>query len=154
MRASLPGSYDPVTCGHLEIIKTAAEKYNEVFAIIFINPDKNYTFSVEERVKMLALATDAIPNVTVGYSPKMVVDYMREHSIDKIVKGYRNDTDLNYELKQAEYNKAHGGYETELIKCKKDFETISSTEARIAIENGMPLDGILPHSVIDFIKNR
>ena len=152
MRVILPGSYDPVTLGHLEIIKRAAEKYDEVFVVAFINPDKEYTFTIDERVKMLILATDELPNVLVSYSLGTVVDYMREHSIEKIVKGYRNDVDLEYELKQIEHNKKHGGYDTELMKCDSEFEQISSTVARAAINDGTNLEGILPQPVIDFIK--
>ena len=154
MRVILPGSYDPVTLGHLEIIKRASQRYDEVFVVAFINPDKEYTFTLDERVKMLILATDELPNVLVSYSLGTVVDYMREHGIKKIVKGYRNNDDLEYELRQAEHNKKHGGYDTELIKCDCSFEDISSTAARAAIESSAPLEKFLPHAVIDFIKNR
>ena len=154
MKVIIPGSYDPVTLGHLEIIKNTAKQYEEVFAVVFINPEKEYEFSLDERVKMLLLATEDISNVTVSYSLGMVVDYMREHSIEKIIKGYRNKTDLEYEQKQSEYNFLHGGYETELIKCNPEFEKISSTVAREAIKKNLPLDEILPKAVIEFIKNR
>lgn len=154
MRVILPGSYDPVTNGHLELIKNAAKRYDEVFAVVFINPDKKYKFTLEERVKMLILATDDLPNVLVSYSLGMVVDYMREHGITKIIKGYRNDTDLEYEQAQAKYNLLHGGYETELVRCDAKFESISSTAAREAIEKNKPLDSLLPEKVIEFIKNR
>ena len=102
MKVILPGSYDPVTIGHLDIIKRAAEKYSEVFAVIFVNPKKTYRFSAEDRVRMLSLATEDLSNVRVDYSEGFVIDYMNEHGIDKIVKGYRNETDLEYEKVQAE----------------------------------------------------
>lgn len=152
MRVILPGSYDPITVGHLEIIKRASKKYDEVFAVVFINPDKSYRYTAKERVEMLSLATAEIQNVTVDFSPGRVVDYMREHRIDKIVKGYRNAADLEYERRQAEYNEANGGYETELIKCEEEFAGVSSTLARRAIELGEPLDKILPPAVAQFVK--
>ena len=148
----LPGSYDPVTLGHLDIIKRAAERYDEVYAVIFVNPEKKYTFSLDERMKMLMLATDELDNVLVSYSNGLVIDYMREHDIDLIVKGYRNDTDLEYEKRQAEWNLKHGGYETELWEASDNLTAISSTAAREAIKNEKELSGILPESVIDFIK--
>ena len=152
MSVILPGSYDPVTLGHLDIIKRAVEKYGEAYAVIFVNPDKKYTFSLDDRVRMLMLATDELDGVLVSYSNGRVVDYMREHDIDKIVKGYRNDKDLEYERIQAEYNKRHGGYDTELLLCREGLEFISSTEARRRIESGEDLSDVLPESVIAYIK--
>ena len=151
MKALLPGSYDPVTNGHLEIIKKASNEYDEVYVVIFVNPEKQYTFSLDDRLSMLMVATDELPNVLVSYSPGMVIDYMREHSIDMIVKGYRNEADLEYERKQAEFNLKMGGFKTRLIKCEKDFEGISSTEARKRILEGSSLEGLLPDGVIKYI---
>lgn len=148
----LPGSYDPVTLGHLELIKRAREKYSELHVIVFINPNKTYTFSVEDRVRMLALATNGISGVKVGYSDGFVVDYMREHGVEKIVKGYRNGADLVWEREQAEYNFSHGGYETELFLLGEEFREISSTAAREAVLAGHDLAGLLPESVIEYIR--
>ena len=153
MSVILPGSYDPVTLGHLDIIKRAAEENDEVYAVIFVNPDKEYTFSLDDRVRMLILATDELDNVMVSFSNGLVIDYMREHGIERIVKGYRNDIDLEYERRQAEYNLKFGGYETELKKCRDGFECISSTEVRRRISEGGSLDGLLPESVIKYIKD-
>ena len=154
MSVILPGSYDPVTLGHLDVIKRAAREYDEVYAVIFTNPEKTYTFSLEERVKMLILATDELDNVLVSYSSGLVIDYMREHGIEKIVKGYRDERDVEYERPQAEYNRLHGGYETELLECSSGFSEISSTEARRRILSGEDLADILPCEVIDYIKER
>ena len=149
----VPGSYDPVTLGHLDVIKRAAEEYEEVYAVIFVNPEKTYTFSLQERMQMLMLATDELDNVLVSYSNGLVIDYMRDHEIELIVKGYRNDTDLEYEKRQAEWNLKHGGYETVLLKSNVELTEISSTLAREKIKNGESLDGILTKSVTDYIKN-
>ena len=150
----LPGSYDPVTLGHVEIIKKAAREYEEVYVVAFVNPEKKYVFSTMERVKMLMLATDDIDNVLVSYSDGYVIDYMRDHGIEKIMKGYRNDADLEYEIKQAEWNLYHGGYETELVKCDPEMALISSTRAREIIARGEPLEKILPKKVIEFLNKR
>ena len=148
----LPGSYDPVTLGHLEIIKRAAKEYEEVYAVIFTNPEKSYTFSLEDRVKMLILATDELENVLVSYSNGLVIDYMREHEIEKIIKGYRNSVDLEYEKHQAEWNLKNGGFETELWPAEDSMRGISSTLAREMIKNGEDLSGVLPEKVISFIE--
>ena len=152
MKVILPGSYDPVTLGHLDLIRRASEQFGEVFAVVFINPEKKYRFSAEERVKMLALATEGLDNVRVDFSDGLVIDYMHSHGIDKIVKGYRNETDILYEKKQAEYNLLHGGYETELWECRVGLENISSTAARQAISENRDLAELLPDKVVQFIK--
>ena len=153
MSVILPGSYDPVTKGHLDIIRRAAEKYNEVYVVVFTNPSKTYTFSVEDRVRMLMIATDDLDNVIVSYSNGLVIDYMTDHEIEKIIKGYRNDEDLKWEREQAEWNYKYGRYETELWKCSDGLEGVSSTVARDAIKNGKPLD-MLPDGVAEYIKGK
>ena len=154
MKVILPGSYDPVTLGHLEIIKAARERYEEVFAVAFINPDKKYFFSEEERLDMLRLATSDMDNVTVDFSFGRVIDYMKEKGIEKIVKGYRNETDLAYERIQEAYNFTNGGYETELIQCSDAYREISSTLARELIEKGEDMGKVLPKAVIEYIKSK
>ena len=152
MKVILPGSYDPVTLGHLDLIKRAASEYPEVFAVIFVNPEKKYLFSERERLEMLRLAVADIPNVRVDFYSGRVVDYMREQGIEKIIKGYRNGRDVEYEKAQADYNFANGGYETELYRCAEQYENISSTLARKAISEGTELELILPEAVIGYIK--
>jgi pantetheine-phosphate adenylyltransferase len=154
MKAIVPGSYDPVTLGHLDIIKRASEKYEEVYAVVFINPKKTYRFTVEEREKMLSLATKDLPNVTVGSSSGLVIDFMKEKGIDVIVKGYRNDVDLEYERVQARWNKENGGYDTVLLKCSPSLSEVSSTRVRNALDNGESAEDILPEAVVEFIRNK
>ena len=149
----LPGSYDPVTLGHVDMIRRAAEIYPVVYAVVFINPSKEYLFSEQQRVAMLKLACEDIPGVRVDFYSGRVVDYMREHGIDVIVKGYRNDTDLAYERVQAEYNLKEGGFKTELWRSDEKFENISSTLARSALADKGELSEILPEKVIAFINN-
>ena len=153
MSVILPGSYDPVTLGHLDIIRRAAEKYDEVYVVVFTNPKKEYMFSVEDRVRMLMLATDDLDNVMVSYSNGLVIDYMTDHEISKIIKGYRTDADLEWERQQAEWNYEHGRYETELWKCRDGLEGVSSTAARDAIRSGAPLDMLHP-AVAEYIKTK
>ena len=149
----LPGSYDPITIGHLEVVKRAAREFDEVFVVAFINPDKNYLFSTDDRVEMMRLATEGIANVKVDFYGGYVVDYMKEKGIDLIVKGYRNEVDYKYELCQAEYNKTRGGYDTALWLCDDEFKGISSTLAREAITSGENMSEILPEKVISYIKS-
>ena len=151
MRVILPGSYDPVTVGHLEVIKEAARREDEVYAVIFVNPEKNYRFSLTDRMNMLLLATDGLDNVMVSYSTGLVVDYMREHGISRIIKGYRNERDLEWERVQAEFNLKHGGYETELVRCAPELRHISSTLVRQRLERGEDISDIVPLGVAEYI---
>ena len=153
MSVILPGSYDPVTRGHLEIIKRAAREYDEVYVVIFVNPKKNYRFSLDDRMSMLMLATEGLDNVLVSYSGGLVIDYMRDHGIEKIIKGYRTEADLPWEREQAEWNKAHGGYETELWKCECGFESISSTAVRAALDESESIADLVPPAVAEYISN-
>ena len=153
MSVIMPGSYDPVTLGHLEMIRKVARREDEVYVVIFSNPAKNYTFSLDDRVAMLMLATEELDNVFVSYSLGYVIDYMREHDIERIVKGYRNDADLVWEREQAEYNMKHGGYETELILCDDSLKHISSTLVREKIKSGESLEGLLPKNVEEYISS-
>ena len=151
MSVIMPGSYDPVTNGHLEMIKQVAKREDEVYVVIFTNPNKQYMFSLEDRVAMLMLATEELENVFVSYSLGYVVDYMRDHGIEKIVKGYRNEVDLVWEREQAEYNMKHGGYETELILCSDEYKEISSTLVRERLFGKESIDGLVPEAVKNYI---
>lgn len=153
MSVILPGSYDPVTNGHLEIIKRAAREYDEVYVVIFVNPKKKYRFSLDDRMSMLMLATEGLDNVLVSYSGGLVIDYMRDHGIEKIIKGYRTEADLPWEHEQAEWNKAHGGYETELWKCESEYESISSTAVRTALDESESIEDLVPPAVAEYISN-
>ena len=153
MSVILPGSYDPVTLGHVDIIRRVAEQEDEVYAVIFINPDKEYMFSLCDRVAMLMLATEDIENCIVSYSLGRVVDYMREHDIDKIVKGVRDDTDRLYEAPQAEYNMLHGGYNTDFIQSHPDFVHISSSRVRDALLSGEDITSLVGERVANYIKS-
>ena len=84
MSVIMPGSYDPVTAGHAEMIRRVAAREDEVYVVVFTNPNKKYTFSLEDRVAMLMIATEDLDNVIVSYSLGYVVDYMRDHDIKAI----------------------------------------------------------------------
>ena len=151
MSVIMPGSYDPVTLGHADMIRRVAEREEEVYVVIFTNPNKEYMFSLEDRVAMLMLATEDLDNVFVSYSLGRVVDYMREHDISRIVKGYRGEGDLEWEQAQADYNMKHGGYETELILCKEEYRGISSTLVREKIKRGETISELVPEKIEKYI---
>lgn len=149
----LPGSYDPPTIGHLSLIEHAARTYERVFVVAFVNPKKTYTFTPKERVEMLRLMTEHLPNASVGFSEGLVIDYAKEHGVSLLIKGYRNETDLAYEKVQADWNLKHGGIETLLLPAREGNEHISSTSAREALHTD-DLKPLLYEKVFDFIKKR
>ncbi|MDT4921219.1 MAG: pantetheine-phosphate adenylyltransferase, partial [Pseudonocardiales bacterium] len=103
-RALCPGSFDPVTNGHIDIVGRAARLYDEVVVAIFVNQSKSSLFTVEERLEMLTEVTGDYPNVTIDTFEGLVVDYCRVHDIPVIVKGLRAVSDFDYELQMAQMN--------------------------------------------------
>lgn len=148
----LPGSYDPVTLGHLDVVKEALAIYDRVFVVAFINPEKKYLFTPDERLSMLRIATEGMDGVTVDYSEGLVIDYAREKGITEILKGYRNDFDLEYERAMAEWNKENGGIDTVFVKSKECYANISSTAVREALSEGRIPFELLPDGVGEFIS--
>ena len=154
MRVILPGSYDPVTVGHADMIRRAAERFDEVYAVLFVNPEKTYTFSLDDRLRMLTLAAEPYDNVLVSFGAGLVIDYMREHGIERIIKGYRNERDLAYERQMADWNLTHGGYETELWPCEDALREVSSTAVREALRRGEDVSAYLPAPVLAYLHER
>ena len=117
-RALIPGSFDPVTLGHLNIICRAAGNYDEVVVGIFENPEKHYLFTLEQRAALLRTATQNHANVRVVACDGYTADYAKEGGFAAIVRGYRSDSDLTYEQKMAQYNSGRGGVHTLFCLCK------------------------------------
>ena len=146
MRALMPGSYDPVTVGHLAVIRTAAARFDEVTVAVFINPEKRGLFAFSDRVEFLRLATAHLSNVDVIFSDGMVADLAREGGYDRIVKGIRNDADRRYEEEMAAYNLRRGGVPTELLPADPALAEVSSTAVRAALLRGEALRGLVPEA--------
>jgi pantetheine-phosphate adenylyltransferase len=153
VKCIVPGSYDPVTVGHLDIIARAAQIFDEVWAVVFANSDKRTAFSGETRLKMLAAACVELPNVKAAVSEGMLVDFMRENEIKYIVKGVRDSSDFDYEYKMANINHAfYAEAETVFLPSRPELQHISSTVVRELIKYGKPLDGYVPAPAIKVLK--
>ncbi len=148
------GSFDPITLGHMDIIKRAASVFEKVRVVMFINPEKEYMFSEDERFLMMKKACCELENVSVDRSSGMVIHYVKENQISAIIRGIRNSEDYLYEVKMAEYNKKHGGVDTLFFQANEKLEVCSSTIVRERILNSEPLDDLLPASVISIINNK
>ena len=148
MRALLPGSYDPVTLGHLAVIEEAARRFREVTVAVFINPDKRGLFGYAERVELLSLATAHLSNVRVDFSDGMVADYAKDGGYAVIFKGIRDERDRAYEEGMAAYNLARSGIPTELYKTPEEYRALSSTAVREALAKGESIEALVPPTIL------
>ena len=126
-RAVCPGSFDPVTNGHLDIVRRAAGLFDEVVVAVGTNVSKNRLFTPDERIAMLRRACADLPNVTVEGFVGLVTTFCTEHDIAAIVKGLRAASDFDYELQMAQMNSSLTGVETVFIPTSPERGFVSST---------------------------
>ena len=126
-RAVCPGSFDPVTLGHLDIIGRSSRLYDEVVVAVLVNKSKASLFSVEERIGMLTSVTAEYGNVRVDSFHGLLVHYCQAHDIQVIVKGIRAVSDFDYELKMAQMNHGLTGVETVFMPTNPEFSFLSSS---------------------------
>lgn len=150
--ALICGSFDPITLGHLDIVKRTSLLFDTVYLTAFINPEKKYCFTQEQRLAFMKNACADIPNVICGFDTGMVCDYVRNNNIDCIVKGIRNEKDLIYEAKMADFNREHSGRDTLLLVSSSELSECSSTLVRETLEKGGSPDSLLPESILSEVK--
>ncbi len=150
--AIVPGSFDPITLGHLDIIQRAASEYDSVYVAVMINQEKRYMFTMEQRKRFAEAAVRDLSNVHVISSEGMLWQLAKELRACALVKGYRNEADLAYEQSMANYNKTHyPEAETVLLPANIEYEQISSTKVRAILTERGDLSPWLPQAVIDEI---
>ncbi|MCQ2426400.1 MAG: pantetheine-phosphate adenylyltransferase [Lachnospiraceae bacterium] len=148
MKALIPGSFDPVTLGHVDLIARAAKLFDTVYAVVFVNPNKKPMFDEKTRVEFLKLALKGIDNVVVLSDSGSVADFCERNGVGVLVKGLRNGTDLDYETPMAVLNRQLlPGLETVFLPSDEKYLHVSSTAARELISMGKLLPGILPPAV-------
>ncbi|WP_214368462.1 pantetheine-phosphate adenylyltransferase [Pseudonocardia sp. H11422] len=146
-RAVCPGSFDPVTLGHLDIIGRAADLFDEVVVAVLINKNKKSLFTVDERISMLKETTADLENVTVDSFHGLLVDYCRAHDVRAIVKGLRAVTDFDYELQMAQMNQRLSGVDTLFMSTNPEFSFLSSSLVKEVATYGGDVAHLLPESV-------
>ena len=146
-RAVCPGSYDPPTIGHLDVIERTAALFDEVFVAILVNPRKQGLFEVDERVEMLREITDGLPGVRVESFSGLVVDYCRDRGVEALVKGLRGATDYDYELPMAHMNRHLTGVETLFLPGAPGQVYVSSSLVKEVARGGGDVAPFLPPSV-------
>lgn len=146
-RAVCPGSFDPVTLGHLDIIGKASRLFDEVVVAIGVNPSKNRLFGPEERIEMLERATADFANVRVAGFTGLVTDFCAQHDAQAIVKGLRAASDFDYELPMAQMNHALTGVETVFLPTSTGRSYVSSSLVKEVATFGGDVSALLPHFV-------
>lgn len=134
--ALFPGSFDPVTTGHLQLIRRAAGLFEKVYVVILHNPEKISRFSVEIRLKMLKAVTSDIQNVVVDVFDGFTADYAKKMNISCLIRGIRNADDYAYEAEMAAFNRRRTGIETLWFPAPEEYARVSSTAIRQALEAG------------------
>lgn len=148
MKALICGSFDPVTNGHLDIIKRTAALFDSVVVGIFVNSDKKYLFDVNKRFELLTEATKELKNVTVDNCEGLVARYVEKNGIDVIVKGIRNTADYEYEFEMAKINKhIYNKAETLLMPASAETEFLSSGFVKTMFFAGEDISGFVPECV-------
>ena len=149
--AIYPGSFDPVTYGHLDIVRRAARMFDEVRIVVMKNSSKQSLFSPDERVKMLQSAVHPVRNVVVDVHEGLLIDYCREHGIRIVVRGLRAVTDFEYELQIAQINKemSQGKVDTVFLTTSVRYSYLSSSVVKELAGYGKDVSKLVPEHVAE-----
>jgi pantetheine-phosphate adenylyltransferase len=145
--AVCPGSFDPVTLGHVDIFERAAAQFDQLIVAILVNPKKQGMFDIEERIAMIHESTTHLPNLQVDSGSGLVVDFVRARGLSAIVKGLRTGTDFEYELQMAQMNKHIAGVDTFFVATTARYSFVSSSLAKEVAMLGGDVTSLLPEPV-------
>jgi pantetheine-phosphate adenylyltransferase len=153
-RVVCPGSFDPVTNGHLDIISRAAQLYDEVVVAVAQNPSKTTLFTADERVELIREAMKQLENVRVDRFEGLTVDFCRDNDISAIVKGLRAVSDFDYEMQMAQMNYNQAGVETLFMTTNPLYAFLSSSLVKDFAKFGGDVSGLVPPTVLDRLTSR
>lgn len=157
-RAVFPGTFDPITHGHLDVIKRAREVVDELIVAIGHNPEKRELFTAAERLEMMRELIGDLPRVRVETYQGLTAEFVRHAGAQVIIRGIRDNVDLHYELQQANVNMAVGGVETIFLLTSDQFALISSTYIKQIVELGCQdmerLTRLVPPNVAERIRHK
>ena len=155
MRSAVcPGSFDPVTNGHLDVFARAAVLADEVVVAVMKNQSKSGMFTVEERLEILREVVAPHANIRVDTFDGLLVDYCRSHGIVAIVKGLRAVSDFDYELQMAQMNYRLAGVETLFISTNPAYRYLSSSLVKEVASYGGDISGLVPDTVLNRVRRR
>ncbi|MFH7338730.1 pantetheine-phosphate adenylyltransferase [Streptomyces hygroscopicus] len=153
-RAVCPGSFDPITNGHLDIIARASRLYDEVYVAVMINQSKKSLFEVEERIELIRDVTSEYANVRVESHHGLLVDFCKQRDIPAIVKGLRAVSDFDYELQMAQMNNGLTGVETLFVPTNPTYSFLSSSLVKEVAAWGGDVSHLVPPQVLAALKRR
>jgi len=153
-KAVCPGSFDPVTNGHLDVFVRAASLFDEVTVAVLINKTKSSMFTVDERIEMLREVVAPYPNVKVDSFHGLLVDYCETNGIAAIVKGLRAVSDFDYELQMAQMNHRLKGVETLFVSTNPLYSYLSSSLLKEIATYGGDVSGLVPETVLARLGER
>ena len=151
-KAVCPGSFDPITNGHLDVIERASGLFDEVTIAVLVNSSKSGLFTIEERIKMAKDASAHLPNVKVDTWSGLLVDYCKANDIRAIVKGLRAVSDFDYELQMAQMNLQLKGVDTLLMATKPAYSFLSSSLVREIARYGGDVSALVPAGVLSALQ--
>ncbi|MFF0788692.1 pantetheine-phosphate adenylyltransferase [Streptomyces spiralis] len=153
-RAVCPGSFDPITNGHLDIIARASRLYDEVYVAVMINQSKKGLFEIEERIDLIRQVTAEYGNVRVESFHGLLVDFCKQRDIPAIVKGLRAVSDFDYELQMAQMNNGLTGVETLFVPTNPTYSFLSSSLVKEVAAWGGDVSHLVPPQVLDALGRR
>ncbi len=155
-RAIYPGSFDPMTCGHLDVIRRSAEIFDELTVSVLNNVNKSALFSVEERVNILKEATKDIPNVKVESFSGLLIDYAKRKDTHVVIRGLRAITDFEYELQIAQTNRklSGGTLDTMFLTTSLEYAYLSSSTVKEIASFGGDISECVPEFVADLVYKK
>lgn len=150
-----PGSFDPVTNGHIELIRRSVDLFDKVIFLLAVNPAKTSVFSVDDRLKMMKEATKQFPNVSVDFYPGLIVDYCEKVGSKYIIRGLRAVTDFEYEFQMAAANEfADPSIDMVFFMSRKEESFISSTAINELHDGGKDISSLVPPIVVEMFKEK
>jgi pantetheine-phosphate adenylyltransferase len=152
LAALCPGTFDPVTNGHLDIIKRSAGIFDPLVVAVLENPAKSPVFAVEDRLGMLKEAIGDLEGVEVATFDGLLVDFARGRGISVVIKGIRAASDFDYELQMAQMNRHIGGLDTVFVPTSPTWSYISSSLIKEVVRFGGDVSGLVPRGVADRLK--
>ena len=154
-KALFPGSFDPITLGHFEIVQRGCSMFDEVIVAIGVNSQKKYLFSLEERMEMLERSFADLPSVRTDYYTGLTVEYAQKNNAQFLLRGIRSDTDLSYERPVELINKhLYPDIETIYLFSRPSHVHVSSTLVREVIKYRGKVEGLVPPSIVAYIKEK
>ncbi len=149
-----PGSFDPVTNGHIDVFKRAADLAQEVVVAVLVNHSKNGLFSIEERVELIKDSVKHLNNVKVATFDGLLVDFCKENGVTAIVKGLRAVSDFDYELQMSQMNYQLGNIETLFVATNPLYSFLSSSLVREVARHGGDIANLVPQKVQEELRKK